>query len=226
MFDLRHKPIVVLIWPCTRSHTAFSSNRISWCAYPRERMTSHVELQNVIGHGTYGRVYLARFQGKLVAVKSVRVHNNDKKLLNIVRAEISTLRTLKHDNIIQLIDVLSAPENLQVNFVMEFAPCGDLRRHIDVKGALPEQDAAWFFIQLSAAIKHAHTHHVIHRDIKLENILIGLNGVVKLADWGYSASWSPVKRMTDSFGSLAYASPEILNGESYSGNFQLLHSQK
>lgn len=138
---------------------------------------SHVNLVQVIGNGTYGRVYLAHRDEVPVAVKAIKLNLKNKKLPKIIKAEIDTLRSLQHENIIKLIDVVSSPDKLCVYLILEYATCGDLRLYLESKGALSEIEAALYFSQICSAVQHTHSKGFIHRDIKLENILLSENGV-------------------------------------------------
>jgi len=84
-------------------------------------------------------------------------------------------------------------------------------------GTLDEDTAKNYFGQLMSAISHMHEQNIAHRDIKLENILLDEKGNVKLADFGYSAKFTPGKLFEDSVGTTNYFAPEIHAGIAHSG---------
>lgn len=141
---------------------------------------SHVDLINIIGTGSYGRVFRASRDGESVAVKSIKLSSQNKKLPGIIRAEVNALRSLQHENIVRLVDVVSSPDKLTVYLILEYASCGDLRRYVESKGALSEVETALYFSQICSAVKFTHAKGFIHRDIKLENILLSENGVIRV----------------------------------------------
>jgi len=83
---------------------------------------------------------------------------------------------------------------------------------------LPEQQAKELFLQLSQAINFAHERGIVHRDLKLENIILSSDRTrLKVADWGFAAYWDSNKQLSESCGSIHYAAPEICRGDSYRG---------
>jgi serine/threonine protein kinase len=167
-----------------------------------------------LGRGNYGCVHLAEtMDGKLVAVKKIAKNTctDDGKIQN----EIEAMSHLQHRNIVQLI---SSHETDHAHcIVMQYAPKGDLLwRALSVK-RLGEPAAKMLIRQLLEAVEYAHSHGWIHRDIKLENILLDENDNVLLADWGFATRWNPYEFLRESIGSLHYASPEIVSNRSYRG---------
>mmetsp|Transcript_38462 Transcript_38462/g.96760 ORF Transcript_38462/g.96760 Transcript_38462/m.96760 type:complete len:402 (-) Transcript_38462:49-1254(-) len=107
-------------------------------------------------------------------------------------------------------------------FLLEHADGGDLLQHLMANpGGFPEVVAKDLFSQVSQAVAHAHSRSILHRDIKLENILLVHDSSrpsgyrTLLADWGYATPLAEGRKMRDSCGSLHYCAPEVLSGRPY-----------
>ena len=100
---------------------------------------------------------------------------------------------------------------------MEYVSGGELFELISRKGKLTEIEARNYFQQLITGVEYCHHNLVAHRDLKLENILIDCNGVLKVADFGLSNFMKDGKFLKTSCGSLKYAAPEVLRGREYIG---------
>lgn len=174
-------------------------------------------LRRKLGSGAYGEVHLAEsHDGQLVAIKSIHVGRrcgptNRQRVSN----ETSTMRLLRHKNIIALKEIIETSDCIHV--VMEYANGGDIRSYLNTSGPLPETQARSVFGQLLSAVRLAHQRGVVHRDLKLDNILLDSLGEIKLADWGLAAKWSPESRLTEFVGSAHYAAPEIILQRPYVG---------
>lgn len=132
---------------------------------------------------------------------------------NVLR-EISILRQLRHRNIIQFIEVICFEEEHKVYVVMELAEGGELFRYIVDKIVLGEAAARKFFRQLVSAVEYLHGNFVVHRDLKLENILLNKRqDSIKVADFGLSEVIEPGKLCKKRCGSLQYMAPEIIDDD-------------
>lgn len=100
---------------------------------------------------------------------------------------------------------------------MELASGGDLRDFVNSNDVLPETLARSLFLPIAKALRFAHNSGFVHRDLKLENILLDEYGNPKIADWGFASRWSPSIKLTDPVGSLFYCAPELLSVRQYSG---------
>lgn len=100
---------------------------------------------------------------------------------------------------------------------MENASGGELYDYLNERKRVSEVEARGIFRQIVSAVHFLHKNRIVHRDLKLENILIDSNGDIKLADFGLSNNWSPNNLLYTFCGSPLYASPEIVNGFPYFG---------
>lgn len=101
--------------------------------------------------------------------------------------------------------------------VTEIASNGELYDYIINKKRLSEREARHIFKQIIAGIHYCHTNNVVHRDIKVENILLDSNGRVKLADFGFSTFFKPGELMDTWCGSPQYCAPELYMAKLYEG---------
>lgn len=166
-----------------------------------------------IGEGTYGVVYKARdkLTGNMVALKKIRLDTETEGVPSTAIREISLLKELDHANIVKLLDVIHNEKKLYL--VFEFLS-QDLKKYMDsqLKG-LPLDLAKSYLYQLLQGISYCHSHRVLHRDLKPQNLLIDAEGCIKLADFGLArAIGVPVRTYTHEVITLWYRPPEILLG--------------
>ncbi|XP_077132501.1 NUAK family SNF1-like kinase 1 [Ranitomeya variabilis] len=176
------------------------------------------QLLETLGRGTYGKVKrgLDKSTGMMVAVKSIQKDKITDELDRVhLQREIEITALLKHEHIIQVFEVFESPDKIII--VMEYASSGELYDFINNKHQLPESDARRFFRQIVSAVHYCHKNGIVHRDIKLENILLDENLNVKLADFGLSNLYHKNQVLETYCGSPLYASPEIVKGLPYRG---------
>ncbi|KAJ9455526.1 Cell division protein kinase 2-like protein CRK1 [Diplonema papillatum] len=166
-----------------------------------------------IGEGTYGVVYKAKDKqtGDLVALKRMRLEQEDEGIPCSALREILLLKELKHENIVKLFDVAHSEKKLTL--VFEFVD-KDLKAYLDShKGDIPAREVHHFLRQLLLSIQYCHSRSVLHRDLKPQNLLIGSDKTLKLADFGLGRSFGiPVKKYTHEVVTLWYRSPDVLLG--------------
>ncbi|XP_023586076.1 NUAK family SNF1-like kinase 2 isoform X2 [Trichechus manatus latirostris] len=151
-----------------------------------------------------------------VAIKSIRKDRiKDEQDLMHIRREIEIMSSLNHPHIIAIHEVFENSSKIVI--VMEYASQGDLYDYISERQRLSEPDARHFFRQIVSAVSYCHQNGVVHRDLKLENILLDANGNIKIADFGLSNQYHQDKFLQTFCGSPLYASPEIVNGKPYTG---------
>lgn len=171
-----------------------------------------------IGEGTYGVVYKAKDKvtQEFVALKKIRLEAEDEGVPSTAIREISLLRELNHPNIVNLKDVIHQDNKLYL--VFEFLD-QDLKHYIDrVNGPLQSLLVKSYLHQLISGIAFCHSHRVLHRDLKPQNLLIDRNGRLKLADFGLARAFGvPMRSYTHEVVTLWYRAPEILlGGKKYS----------
>lgn len=127
------------------------------------------------------------------------------------------LKKIKHSNVIRLLEVFESSKHLLM--VMEYAGGGDLLRLIKRKGKLQESDAKFIFKQIAYGLAHIHCRSVIHRDIKLDNILLDCEKGVKICDFGVSKIIKKGQVIQEQCGTPAYLAPEIIIDKGYEGFF-------
>lgn len=173
-----------------------------------------------IGEGTYGVVYKAMHKGsrEIVALKKIRLENEEEGVPSTAIREISVLKELKHPNIVGLLDVIMNQQKLYL--VFEFLKM-DVKRYIDQLPQdkfLPESELRSYTFQIVAALAFCHCRRIMHRDLKPQNLLIdtkpnSTQGIIKLADFGLARSFGiPVRQYTHEVVTLWYRSPEVLLG--------------
>lgn len=176
-------------------------------------------LQRTIGDGTSASVHRALNMEtkKQVAVKVIQKKMLERDSASRVANELKAWRQLKHPNICQLYEVYNTPSSFY--FVCELAENGDLLEFINNHGFFKEKQARRLFTQILSAVEHCHAHGIVHRDMKLENILIDQAGNAKLTDFGFAGFFDPNSdnRLHEWCGSPPYAAPEIFLGSPYYG---------
>nr|Q38772.2 RecName: Full=Cell division control protein 2 homolog A [Antirrhinum majus] len=168
-----------------------------------------------IGEGTYGVVYKARDRvtNETIALKKIRLEQEDEGVPSTAIREISLLKEMQHGNIVRLQDVVHSEKRLYL--VFEYLDL-DLKKHMD---SCPEfsQDprlVKMFLYQILRGIAYCHSHRVLHRDLKPQNLLIDRRtNALKLADFGLARAFGiPVRTFTHEVVTLWYRAPEILLG--------------
>lgn len=176
------------------------------------------EIIAMLGAGGMANVYRARCTvlNRVVTVKVLRKElAEDKDFVRRFQMEAQAVALLSHPNIVSIYDV--GEEDGLPYLVMEYVEGANLKEIIRQKGALPPAEAVNIGIQVCAALEHAHSKGIIHRDIKPHNILMTPGGRVKVTDFGLARVLSiPSATMTQSgsvMGSVHYFSPEQARGE-------------
>jgi serine/threonine protein kinase len=172
----------------------------------------------VLGRGAFGKVSLAvhRLTDEMVAIKSINKEVlTDEASKNKVMKEVTILKKMRHKNIIQLLDTFETDKH--IIFVMELCSGGDLLNYVRKRRKLTEDYAKTIFKQILEALHYCHNLNILHRDIKLDNIILDSEGVIKVGDFGVSKIVDPVKKMFDQWGTPAYIAPEILKDKGYTG---------
>ncbi|HEX3051830.1 MAG TPA: serine/threonine-protein kinase, partial [Aggregatilineaceae bacterium] len=174
------------------------------------------ELLSLIGQGGMGDVYkgLDTQTGDWVAIKLLHtdVIDENPNLLDRFNREGQALSRLNHPNIVKVLTTFE--ENKQHYLVMEYVGGGSLRDMLDMQGKLPVDRVLNIALDLADALTRAHRLHIIHRDIKPDNVLLAEDGTPRLTDFGV-AHLGDRTRLTQTgsvIGTYAYLSPEACNG--------------
>lgn len=180
---------------------------------PQIRLQQYQKLEK-IGEGTYGLVHKAQDKrtADLVALKKIRLETEEEGTPSTALREISILKQLQHPNIVRLYDVIHTETNLTL--VFEYLD-QDLKNYLDACGekGIDEYTTKSFLYQLLQGIAHCHHNRVIHRDLKPQNLLINMEGELKLADFGLARGIGiPVKKFTNDVVTLWYRPPDVLLG--------------
>ncbi|XP_069831419.1 PAS domain-containing serine/threonine-protein kinase [Dendropsophus ebraccatus] len=177
-----------------------------------------------LGKGAFGFVWSAKHKedAKEVVVKFIR---KDRVLddcwvqdpeLGRVTQEIAILSRIQHPNIIKVLGVFENDKFFQL--VMELhGDALDLFDFIDNQPNLDEPLASYIFRQLVSAVGYLHSHYILHRDIKDENIIISPDFTIKLVDFGSATRLQPGKLFSTFCGTTEYCAPEVLLGNPYPG---------
>ncbi|KRZ75780.1 Cyclin-dependent kinase 5, partial [Trichinella papuae] len=166
-----------------------------------------------IGEGTYGTVFKAknRETHEIVALKRVRLDDNDEGVPSSALREICLLKELKHPNIVRLIDVLHGSRRLTL--VFEYCD-QDLKKYFDsLNNEIDPQMVKSLMYQLLRGLAFCHSKKVLHRDLKPQNLLLSRSMELKLADFGLARAFGlPVRCYSSDVVTLWYRPPDVLFG--------------
>ncbi|KAL3582896.1 hypothetical protein D5086_017228 [Populus alba] len=180
------------------------------------RRADTFEKLDKIGQGTYSNVYKARdtLTGKIVALKKVRFDNLEPESVKFMAREILILRRLDHPNVVKLEGLVTSRMSCSLYLVFEYMEhdLAGLAASPNIKFTEPQVKC--YMHQLLSGLEHCHNRCVLHRDIKGSNLLIGNDGVLKIADFGLASFFDPNHKqpMTSRVVTLWYRPPELLLG--------------
>ena len=184
--------------------------------YPKTELNFY-KYGRILGKGAFGKVNIALHlaSGRLVAIKSF----NKKKLTTRrakrkIKTEIEVLSKLRNPFCTQIYDYFETDTHILI--VMEYV-CGDLLSFMRKRSKISEPTAKIIFKQIIKGLQYIHKKKIVHRDIKLDNVLIDLTNTVKICDFGVSRILQPGDIMYEHCGTPAYIAPEIFRNEGYEG---------
>lgn len=178
-------------------------------------MADNYHVLELIGEGSFGKVYKGRkkYTGQIVAIKFIPKVGKPEKELRNLRREIDIMRNLHHENIIEMLDSFDTDKEVAV--VTDYAE-GELFQILEDDGNLPEEQVQHIAAQLVSALYYLHSHRILHRDMKPQNILLGKGGIVKLCDFGFARAMSfNTLVLTSIKGTPLYMSPELVEEKPY-----------
>ncbi len=171
------------------------------------------EILEKIGSGGMSDVYKAKCHklNRYVAIKVLKPEfSEDRSFVTKFRVEAQSAAGLIHANIVNVYDV--GDENGIYYIVMELVEGITLKKYIEKKGRLGVREAVSIAIQVAQGIEAAHNHHIVHRDIKPQNIIISKEGKVKVTDFGIARAATSNTINSNAMGSVHYISPEQARG--------------
>ncbi|KAJ7102911.1 hypothetical protein C8R44DRAFT_834668 [Mycena epipterygia] len=185
------------------------------------RILGDYTLSKTLGAGSMGKVKLAthNITGEKLAVKilprttSTAPKDASKETRTLREAALSML--LHHPYICGMREMIVHQHHYYMIF--EYVNGGQMLDYIISHGRLRERVARKFARQIASALDYCHRNNVVHRDLKIENILISQTGNIKIIDFGLSNLYDPVAHLSTFCGSLYFAAPELLNAKVYTG---------
>jgi len=176
----------------------------------------------LIGKGTYGRVYLAlnATTGEMIAVKQVEIpqtasDKNDTRQAVYVKAlksESETLKDLDHPNVVQYLGFEETPNFLSI--FLEYVPGGSIGSCLLKHGKFDEEVTKSFTEQILTGLEYLHSQGILHRDLKADNILVETTGICKISDFGISKRTDDINGIgasTAMQGTVFWMAPEVID---------------
>uniref|UniRef100_A0A672RZ29 non-specific serine/threonine protein kinase n=1 Tax=Sinocyclocheilus grahami TaxID=75366 RepID=A0A672RZ29_SINGR len=197
--------------------TDSSAGSQSSCAQARPLQVGFYEIIRTLGKGNFAVVKLARHKvtKTQVAIKIIdKTRLNSTNLEKIYR-EVQIMKLLNHPHIIKLYQVMETKDMLYI--VTEYAKNGEMFDYLTSNGRMSENEARKKFWQILTAVDYCHRHHIVHRDLKTENLLLDANMNIKLGDFGFGNFYNAGEPLSTWCGSPPYAAPEVFEGKEYEG---------
>ncbi|XP_023681283.1 MAP/microtubule affinity-regulating kinase 3a isoform X2 [Paramormyrops kingsleyae] len=191
-------------------------NSVASCTDEQPHIGNY-RLLKTIGKGNFAKVKLARhiLTGREVAIKIIdKTQLNPTSLQKLFR-EVRIMKILNHPNIVKLFEVIETEKTLYL--VMEYASGGEVFDYLVAHGRMKEKEARAKFRQIVSAVQYCHQKHIVHRDLKAENLLLDADMNIKIADFGFSNEFTLGNKLDTFCGSPPYAAPELFQGKKYDG---------
>ena len=180
---------------------------------PGMYISERYEIIEKVGSGGMADVYKAKCHrlNRYVAIKILKPeYSSDKNFVTKFRGEAQSAAGLSHPNIVNVYDV--GEDDGLYYIVMELVEGITLKKFIERKGKLEIKEAVGIAIQIAQGMEAAHANHIIHRDIKPQNIIISRDGKVKVTDFGIAKAATSNTVTQNAIGSVHYLSPEQARG--------------
>ena len=189
----------------------------SWSGRHQQSLAGFEKIRTV-GKGAYGTavLYKKKDDESLVILKEINMHDLNASERQLALNEVSVLALLDHPNIVSYYDSFEEDGVLMIE--IEYADNGTLAQHLaKQEKSMDEKDILLMFQQIVAAIRHMHSHNILHRDLKTDNIFLTKEGVVKVGDFGISKMLGSANIGAQTvLGTPYYISPEMCEGKQYS----------
>jgi len=197
--------------------TSFTTNPLQHKVFANTRSVTDFERLDTLGEGTYGTVYSARDKvtGEIVAIKKVKIHDELEGFPITSLREIKMLQEIDHHvNIVSLREVVVGRKSDSIFLVFDYSLI-DMGCLVDRMRMSREEmtigEIKCLMLQLLNGMSFLHQNYIMHRDLKLSNLLMGKDGILKIADFGMSRKYEkPHKNYTSNVVTLWYRPPEIL----------------
>ena len=192
--------------------------RLLVSARPKDRSsTDFFSFGKVVGVGSFAKVRVARHKltGQHVAIKTYeKAKIKDPNQWRRIQQEIKLMERLDHPLVIRLFETVESSR--RIHLVMEYLGTSNLCTHVKAKRKLHEDEARRIFSQIAQGLEYMHVQSIIHRDIKLENVLFDEDRNAKLIDFGFSVQCKD-KKLKVFCGTPSYMAPEIVKRTEYRG---------
>ena len=179
--------------------------------YPNTKINFY-KYGRLIGQGAFGKVNIGLnvLSGRIVAVKSfIKDELKNSQNMSKILYETNLMRKLNHPNITKILETFEDDKFILI--IMEYINGGNLFSFVKKRRKLSEKISKFLFRQIILGIQHIHSKKIVHRDIKLENILIDLNNKIKICDFGIGIMLeSEDELIHDQCGTPMYMAPEII----------------
>ncbi len=185
--------------------------------YPDSKI-DYYKIGRKIGQGAFGKVNIGLhiLTGRVVAIKSFKKQNCSNERIAKIINERNIMKELDNKNIIKILDYFE--DNIYIFIIMEYINGGNLYSLVKKRRILQEKVAKYIFKQMISALKYIHSHNIVHRDIKLDNILLDLYSGIKICDFGIGKKLTSQSQLLTSFsGTPIYMAPEIILCEKNNG---------
>jgi serine/threonine protein kinase len=217
----------------SKSHEALAGTSTIHCSTPQEReylqqlllsgrlngrsTSEFYAFGKILGVGSFGKVRVAwnKLTGEKVAIKTYEKSRlKEQNQWKRAQQEVRLMERLNHRNVIRLFETIESAK--RVHIVMEFCGGGNLCSYVKMRKRLGEDEARRIFQQLALSLEYLHSKDIVHRDVKLENVLFDGEKNCKLVDFGFSV-YVRDKKLKIFCGTPSYMAPEIVQRTEYLG---------
>jgi serum/glucocorticoid-regulated kinase 2 len=176
----------------------------------------HFEIISLIGRGNTANIYLANYEGEMVALKVIdKAYIYQMEMIDKILLEKNILSSFSDEKFLCHMKFFFMT-NTKICFVLPFYPGGDLFTMLENKGPFDEATAGFYGAQVAHMISFLHSKNIVYRDLKLENLMVNENGYLVLIDFGSCKVIEEKTELQCSFdGSIDYMAPEVISGDGH-----------